>query len=164
VTVKAEVDKKPHEVKNEKIKDVNGKVIAKGTGVEGQIVDTVYVNGKAAANVQVTETNQNADTKNGQPVKSTLAEGKGTTNQNGQIADKIGMLQATDGSKATNNSITQDYKTNVWTSTDKQTLTLTLPTGQVCSATSTRTLTNAGADGTPSPRYTLTTTQPVVAP
>ena len=157
VTVQAEVAEKPHVVQNETIKDINGKVVAKATGVEGQLVDTVKVNGTPTSGVQVTETNQNTDTRNGKPINSTLEEGKGTTNENGQFGDKIGMAQATDGSKATNNSIKQDYQNNVWTSTDKQTLTLTFTGGATCSATSTRTLTNAGGNG-----YTLTTTQPVV--
>ena len=154
---------KPTTVQNETIKDVNGNVIAKATGVEGKIVDTITVDGKPAPDIKVTEANQDTDTKNGQPVSSTLAEGKGSTNANGQISDIIGIYHPTDGTKATNNQIKADFGTNTWTSTDKQTLTLTLPSGCTCSATSTRTLTNAGPDG-PSSKYTLTTTQPVVTP
>jgi RHS repeat-associated protein len=159
VTVQATVAEKPTAVKNETIKDVNGKVIAKATGVEGKIVETVKVNGQPAPDVKVTEANQNTDTKNGQQVSSTLAQGKGSTNADGQIGDTIGIYHPTDGSKAANAAIKQDFSGNTWTSTDKQTLTLTLPSGQSCSATSERTLTNAGGNG-----YTLTTTQPVVAP
>jgi RHS repeat-associated protein len=163
VRVVAMVEQKPTVVQNQEIKDINGKVIAKATGVEGKLVDTVTVNGKAASDVKVTEANQNSDTKNGQPVSSTLAQGKGSTNANGQIGDTIGIYHPTDGTRADNNLIKQDFSSNTWTSTDKQTLTLTLPNGQTCSATSTRTLTNAGPHG-PSSHYTLTTTQPVVTP
>ena len=164
VKVEAKVDQKPKVVQNEKIKDINGKVIAKATGVEGKIVDTVKVNGQAAADVKVTEANQNSDTKNGQPVSATLAQGKGSTNAGGQIGDTIGIYHPTDGRKTTNNAIKQDFSNNTWSSTDTQTLTLALPGGQSCSATSTRTLTNAVSDGSPSSKYTLTTTQPVVTP
>src|SRR5713226_5333807 len=83
VTVQAKVAEKPHVVQNETIKDINGKVVAKATGVEGQLVDTVKVNDTQTSGVQVTETNQNTDTRNGKPVNSTLEEGKGTTNENG---------------------------------------------------------------------------------
>ena len=104
---------------------------------------------------------QNTDTKNGQPVSSTLVQGKGSTNANGQTADTVGIYQPTDGTKATNSQIKSDFGTNTWISTDTQTLTLTLPGGCTCSATSTRTLTNAAPEG-PSSKYTLTTTQPIV--
>jgi hypothetical protein len=63
-----------------------------------------------------------------------------------------------------NNAIKQDFSSNVYTSRDTLTITLTLPSGQVCIATSTRTLSNAGPAGSPSSGYTLTTTQPVVTP
>ena len=161
VKVEAKVEQKPTTVQNQMIKDVNGNVIAKATGVKGEIVDTVTVNGKPAPDVKVTEENQNTDTKNGQPVSSTLAQGKGSTNANGQIADTVGIYQPTDGTKATNSQIKSDFGTNTWISTDTQTLTLTLPGGCTCSATSTRTLTNAAPEG-PSSKYTLTTTQPIV--
>jgi RHS repeat-associated protein len=163
VKVEAKVDQKPTTVQNQTIKDVNGKVIAKATGVEGKIVDTVTVNGKPAPNVKVTEANQGADAKNGKPVSSTLAQGKGSTNADGQIGDTIGIYHPTDGTKATNNAIKADFSNNTWSTTDNQTLTLTLPNGCTCSATSTRTMTNAGPDGLSS-KYTLTTTQPVVTP
>ncbi|MGO9130072.1 MAG: RHS repeat-associated core domain-containing protein, partial [Bryobacteraceae bacterium] len=163
VKVEAKVDQKPAVVQNQTIKDVNGKVVAKATGVEGKLVDTVKVDGKPTAGVKVTETNQTVDTKNGQPVSSNTVQGKGSTNADGQIADNIGVYHPTDGTKAGNNLIKQDFRNNTWAVTDKQTLTLTLPSGQACSANSTRTLTNAGTDG-PSSQYTLTTTQPVVTP
>ena len=73
------------------------------------------------------------------------------------------MLQSTDGTKATNNEIKADFSKNTYTLTDKQKLSIKFPGGCTCSATSTRTLTNAGTNG-PSPKYTLTTTQPVVSP
>ena len=122
------------------------------------------VNGQSTPGVKVTESNQTTDTKNGKVVSATSVQGKGTTNADGQIGDTLGIYHPTSGSKADNNTIKQDFSKNVWTMTDKQTLTLTFPDGQSCSATSTRTLTNAGSDGSPSSNYTLTTTQPVVTP
>ena len=124
---------------------------------------TVTVNGQPASDVKVTETNQDTNTKNGQPVKTTLMEGKTSTNADGQFADNIALSHPTDGSKVTNNVIKADFSNNTWISTGTQTLTLTFPRGGVCSATSTRTLTNARPNG-PSSKFTLTTTQPVVKP
>jgi RHS repeat-associated protein len=169
VKIEAKIDQ-PTIVQNKTINDVNGKTLkdangkdVKATGVEGGIVFTVTVNGQPAADVKVTETNQNTDTKNGSPISSTLEEGKGSTNADGPIGDKVAMYQTTDGSKETNNKIKADFSNNTWTSTDNQTLTLTFPRGGVCSATSTRTLTNAGPNG-PSSKFTITTTKPVVKP
>ena len=111
----------------------------------------------------MTETDQDTITKNGKPVTSTQELGKGSTNEDGQIGDKIGLYHPTDKTKVTNNAIKSDFSNNTWTDTDTQTLTLTFPGGGTCSATSTRTLTNAGPSG-PSSKFTLTTTQPVVKP
>jgi hypothetical protein len=163
VKVEAKVDQKPKVVENKTLTDVNGKPIAKGTGVEGRIVFTVKVNGEPTAGVKVTETNQDTSTKNGKAITTTLEEGKASTNANGQAGDDIGLLHPTDGTKGMNKLIKSDFSNNTWTSTGEQTLTLTLPRGATCSATSTRTLTNAGPNG-PSLNYTLTTTQPVVKP
>lgn len=169
VKIEAKIDQ-PTIVQNKTIKGINGKTLkdangkdVKATGVEGGIVFTVTVNGQPAADVKVTETNQDTDTKNGSTISSTLVEGKGSTNADGQIGDKIATYQTTDGSKETNNKIKADFSNNTWTSTDTQTLTLTFPRGGVCSATSTRTLTNAGPNG-PSSKFTITTTKPVVKP
>src|SRR5271168_204637 len=162
IKVQAEVSQKPRIEQNQSVTLTNGQTV-KATSVEGKITFTVKANGKPAADAKVTETNQNADTRNGQPVQSTLVEGKATTNANGQIQDKISVGKITDGTKDTNNAIKAEFSNNTWTSTDKQTLTVTLPGGCTCTATSTRTLTNAGSDG-PSPKYKLTTTQPEVKP
>ena len=163
VRVQASVEQRPRIVQNEKIRDENGTVVAKVTGVEGKLVDTVTVNGQPARGVRVTEANQSVDAKNGQVQKSRTVEGTGSTNADGQIADVIGIYHPTDGTKADNAVLKLDFTQNTWTSTDTQTLTLTLAGGQTCTATSDRTLTNAGPDG-PSSRYTLSTTQPVVTP
>ena len=143
VKVKASVEQKAQMVQNQQVKDINGTVIAKVTGVEGRLVDTVTMNGKPASGVRVTEKNEDSDTRNGSPVSTTLVQGKASTNKDGQIADTDGIYRRTDGTKATNKSIKQDFSNNTWTSTDNQTLTLTFPGGPTCSATSTRTLTNA---------------------
>ena len=163
VKIEAKVEQKPTTVQNIQIKDINGNNVAKATGVEGKIVFTVKVNGTPTAGLQVTETNQGGDTKNDKTVSSTLVQGKGKTNGDGQIGDTIGIYHPTDGQKSTNETIKADFSNNTWTSSDKQTLSVTLPGGCTCSATSTRTLTNASPDG-PSKKYTLTTTQPVVNP
>jgi RHS repeat-associated protein len=162
VKVTAEVDQKPKFQKNVELKDVNGKVVAKATGVSGQLMDTVTVNGKPQSGVKVTEKNQETHTVNGKEITNKLVEGKGSTNELGQIGDKIGTFNPTSGTKEDNNAIVKQLSTDAHTITDKQTLTLTLPNGCTCEATSTRTLTNVGPDGSGSAHYTLTTTQPVV--
>jgi len=112
--------------------------------------------------VKVTEKNQQTHTVNGKEIKAELVEGKATTNELGQFGDKIGTFQTTSGTKEDNKAILNELNTDANTITDKQTLTLTLPNGTTCEATSTRTLTNVGTDGKGSAHYTVTTTQPVV--
>ncbi|MFZ3200203.1 MAG: hypothetical protein WA175_03525, partial [Candidatus Acidiferrales bacterium] len=153
VVVSTTVGQNPTAVKNQTVPDASGK----WTGIAGMLVDTVTVNGKPAPGVTVSEENQETITKNGQPAPATLAQGNSTTNANGQTGDIISILHPTNGTKTENNLINQDFKNNTWTKIDRQTLTLTLPSGQTYSATSTRTLSNAGGSG-----YKLTYTQPVV--
>lgn len=159
VTVHQEVSQKPEAIQNQKV-TVDGKTV-KETGVEGKITFTVKENGQAAAGVQVNETNQETTTRNGEAQKTTLIEGQGKTNADGQIGDNITTAKVTDGKKATNEAIKDEFKNNTWTSTDTQTLTLQFPSGPTCTATSTRTMTNAGPNG-PSSTYVLTPTEPVV--
>ena len=149
---------------NTPIKDSIGKVTGHGTGpTGGQIKDTVTVNGKPAEGVGVAEKNVLKNTENGVAQPGTLNENRSAvpTDSNGQINDGVSMQQKA-GSAEVNKSIVFDMSTNVFTSTDKQTLTLTFPSGGTCTATSTRVMTNAGPDGQPSATYTLRTTQPVV--
>ncbi|MFZ0819429.1 MAG: RHS repeat-associated core domain-containing protein, partial [Candidatus Acidiferrales bacterium] len=163
VKVEAKKDQDPHVVQNQNAgKDANGKPV-KGTGVEGTITLTVTVDGKPAVDVKVTEKEQITTTKNGKPEATQTNLGSGRTTPDGQVEDHLNNLHPTDGKKATNTDLKNDFKTNVWTSTDTQTLTLTFNNGQTCSATSTRILTNAGPGDKPAPKYTLTTTQPVVS-
>jgi hypothetical protein len=124
----------------------------------------VTVNGKPAEGVQVAEKNVLKNTENGVALPSKLIENRSAvpTDSNGQIDDYVSMQQHAAGSAQGDNAIVKDMSTNVYTSTDKQTLTLTFPSGGTCTATSTRVMTNAGADGQPSSTYRLRTTQPVV--
>jgi RHS repeat-associated protein len=161
VTIEADVDQKPKIVENKTIRDAKGKAIGKETGVFGTIMFTVKFDGLPAADVKVTESNQDTDTKNGKIFSSQLIEGYGTTNESGQVGDEIGHYETTDGSKVRNNAIKSDLSNNTYTFSDTQTLTLNFPRGGTCSATSTRVLTNAGPNG-PSLKFTLTTTQPVM--
>jgi len=162
VKVAAEVDQKPRIVKNVTLKDISGKSVGKATGVQGSLVDTVTVNGKPAASVKVTETNNQKITVNGKQQQAQLLEGKATTNQSGKFSDTIGALKSTSGSKADNKAIEHAFRTTPFTITDKQVLSLTFSNGATCDATSTRTLTNTGTDGKASSHFSLTTTQPVV--
>ena len=82
VTVQAEVSQKPRVVQNQPVTLPNGQTV-KVTKVEGKIEFTVKKNGQAVAGAKVTETNQNSDTRNGQPVRSTVVEGKASTNKTG---------------------------------------------------------------------------------
>jgi RHS repeat-associated protein len=164
VKVQATVTKQPTMGTNTPVKDRNGNVIAHGTGpTGGQIKDTVTVNGKPAEGVGVAEKNVIKNTENGQAILGSLNENQSAvpTDSNGQIKDDVTMQQKA-GSAEVNKSIVFDMSTNVYTSTDKQTLTLTFPSGGTCTATSTRVMTNASPDGQPSATYTLKTTQPVV--
>ena len=137
VTVESEVAQKPVMVENQPA-TVGGKPV-KLTGVEGHLVITVKVKGEPASGVKVTETNQNSDTRNGQPVPASTEEGQGTTNANGQVDDTVTIKKITDGTKTTNDAIKADFTNNTWTLTSNQTLNLTFPGGTTCSATSTRT-------------------------
>jgi RHS repeat-associated protein len=165
VKVEAKVTQQPKIEKNTPVMNSDGKVIAHGTGpTGGQLTDTVTVNGKPAEGVGVAEKNVIKNTENGQAIPGSLNENRSAvpTDSNGQIVDNITMQQHAAGTAQGNNAIVNDMSTNVYTSTDKQTLTLTFPSGGTCTATSTRVMTNAGADGQPSSTYTLRTTQPVV--
>ncbi len=164
VKVQAKVTQQPKIESNTAVKNSDGKVIAHGTGpTGGQIKDTVTVNGKPAEGVGVAEKNVLKNTENGVAQPSTLNENRSAvpTDSNGEIVDNVTMQQIA-GSAEVNNSIMFDMSTNVYTSTDEQTLTLTFPSGGTCTATSTRVMTNAGPDGQPSSTYTLRTTQPVL--
>jgi RHS repeat-associated protein len=164
VKVQAKVTQQPKMESNTPVKDSNGKVIAHGTGpTGGQIKDTVTVNGKPVEGVGVAEKNVLKNTENGAAIPGTLNENRSAvpTDSNGQIKDDVTMQQKA-GSAEVNKSIVFDMSTNVYTSTDKQTLTLTFPSGGTCTATCTRVMTNAGPNGQPSATYTLKTTQPVV--
>jgi hypothetical protein len=160
VKVTSQVEQQPHVVQNARLEPHSSQ---KSTGVQGQLLDTVTVNGEPAANVRVNEDNVGGNTVNGQPERTNLVQGEATTNAEGQVVDKIGVFHDTDGTKAHNKQIKSDFKNNTVSSTSTQTLTLTFPSGCTCQATSTRTLTNDGPDG-PNSKYTLTTTQPVVQP
>jgi RHS repeat-associated protein len=166
VMVQATVTEQPKIEKNTPVENSDGKVIGHGTGpTGGQLTDTVTVNGKPAEGVGVAEKNVVQDTKNGVVQPGSLNENRSAvpTDSNGQIVDNISMQKHAAGTAQGDNAIVEDMSTNVYTSTDKQTLTLTnIPGVGTCTATSTRVMTNAGADGQPSSTYTLRTTQPVV--
>jgi RHS repeat-associated protein len=165
VKVEAKVTQQPKIEKNTPVENSAGKVIAHGTGpTGGQLTDTVTVNNKPVEGVGVAEKNVIKDTENGKAIPGSLNENRSPvpTDSNGQIVDNISMQLPAAGSAQGNNAIVTDMSTNVYTSTDKQTLTLTFPSGSTCTATSTRVMTNAGPDGKPSATYTLRTTQPVV--
>jgi RHS repeat-associated protein len=159
--ITAKEEEKPTIRENLTVRDQNGKDI-KITGVEGTLTYTVTVNGKPAADIKVDESNEASKTKNGQPVQTNILQHSSATNSEGKIGDRVGMYQKTDGSKATNKEIKDDYKNNVWTLQRTQTLTLTLSGGAACTATTTTTLSNAGKDGSLSSHYELKPTQPVV--
>jgi len=165
VKVEAKVTQQPKIEKNTPVQNSDGKVIAHGTGpTGGQLTDTVTVGGKPAEGVQVAEKNALKNTENGVVIPGSKNENPSTvpTDSNGQFVDNISMQRPAAGTAQGNNAIVNDMSTNVYTSTDKQTLTLTFPSGGTCTATSTRVMTNAGSDGQPSSTYTLRTTQPVV--
>jgi hypothetical protein len=164
VKIKVEVEEKPTSKQNETFKDAKGKELGKFTGVQGELTYTVTVNNKPASEIKVDESNDASKTRNGQPVVTNVIQRTAATNTEGKVGDKVGMFQKTDGSKAENKAIKDDYKNNAWTLQRKQTLTLTLPGGATCTATTTTTLSNAGKDGSVSSHYTLTPTQPVVTP
>jgi hypothetical protein len=166
VKVQATPTQQPTIEKNTPVQNSDGKVIAHGTGpTGGQLTDAVTVNGKPVEGVGVAEKNVIKDTENGKAIPGSLNENRSAvpTDSNGQIVDNISMQRPAAGSAQGNNAMAKDMSTNVYTSTDKQTLTLTnIPGVGTCTATSTRVMTNAGADGQPSSTYTLRTTQPVV--
>jgi len=157
IKMDVKIEQQPTIQKNVKLPDGS-----KATGVEGLLTYTVTVGGKPLSDVKVSEHNDVKNSVNGKPIEAELIEAKTTTNTKGQLGDKIALLQTTSGSKKDNKEIVQDFKTNAYSSVDKQTMTLTLPGGEQCSATSTRTLTNAGADGKAVSKYTLDPTEPVV--
>jgi hypothetical protein len=154
VTVAVAKYQDAHEVTNKEQKDRTGNVVANKTGVEGKLIDTVKVNGKAASGVSVTEDAPTVDTKNGTVVDSTTSTGHGNTNANGQVFDTLGIYHPTDGSAATNGAVLHDFASNLWTSTDRQTLSMTFKDGVTCLADMTRTLTNIGPNG-PSSSYNM---------
>jgi RHS repeat-associated protein len=160
VKVTAKVEEKPT-IKNEAVKDANGKE-TKVTGVEGTLTYTVKVNNKPASEIKVSESNNASKTKNGQPVATNIIQHDAATNKDGEVGDKVGMFQKSDGTKADTKAIKDDYKNNAWTLQRTQTLTLNLTGGATCTATTTTTLSNAGPNGSVSSQYTLTPTQPVV--
>jgi RHS repeat-associated protein len=170
VKVAVKVEQKPKFTKNVPLKDKdgnvvkgpNGKPVEKDTGIHGTLAGTVTVNGTPAAGVKLTESNAVATVIDGTNTNPHVREGEGTS-PNGQYNDDIGYGFATSG-KADNANIINQLSTEKLTITDTQTLTMTFPSGGTCSATSTRVLTNVGADGNASSHYTLTTTQPVVTP
>lgn len=163
VKVEAKVTAQPTVEKNTTIKDKDGNVIAHGTGpTGGKIVDTVTANGKPLNGVKVAEQNNLTQTRNGKDVPGQLVEGTATTNAKGQFQDNISMQAPTNGTPQRDDAIVNNFSGNAWRSTDVQTLTLTLPGGESCSATSTRTLENFGSDSRILSSYSLSTTQPVV--
>ena len=161
VTVESVKDQDPSAKKNVSIQTNDG---AKNvTGVSGQLVDTVKVDGKAAAGVKVTEQNTQTVVVNGkQQPDPQKAQGADKTDSKGQVNDKVGAWHSAGSTDQANDAIINQFNSSAVTFTDTQTMTLTFPDGTMCDATSTRTLTNVGADGKASSTYELKTTQPVV--
>jgi RHS repeat-associated protein len=154
----------PEVEKNHEYRDKNGNVVARGTGIMAKIVVTVTdKSGKALDHVKVDEQNSQTVTRDGKDQNAPPPyQGKAETNENGQFQDSIRMQKRTDGSAQANGAILGDFGGHAWRQTDAQTLTFTFPGGETCLATSTRTLTNSGADSGILSNYGLTTTQPQV--
>ncbi len=159
-SVKVVVDKKeePKIVVNEQQPDNGGSK----TGVRGIIQGTITVNGKTLNNTSIDEDNKTTETVNGKNQPAALIQGPSKTNNAGQYDDTVGLLAPAD--PAHDAGVVRALSNNAVTLTDTQTVTFTIPSGAVCSSTSTRILTNIGPDGQFSSNYTLTTTQPVVKP
>jgi len=155
--VKVQVEKK------EEPKTVTNTPVKRGqlaSGVRGRLGLTITDNGKPASGVKVTESNKVSLSENGKKVPTILVEGKYTTGSDGKVDDLVGILAPTNGTTKENAAIAKDLTTNTYVEKDKQTLTLQMPDGRTCTCTDTRTLTNAGPNGTQTPQYGLTVTQP----
>jgi hypothetical protein len=106
-------------------------------GVSGQVTDTVTKKGKSIDGVQVNETISNStERKNGRPDTATTTHtGSGETRNGGKVNDIIGKSIVMPGtSESDNAAVKQDFCSNRRTMEYDQTLTLTFPGGQSCSA------------------------------
>lgn len=137
--------------------DDKGKVHT-GSSPSADLLMTVSVDKTPAAQVKVSESNQQTDTLNGETVPNAGSIDTKTH------SDDDGHYKDTVGAPPTSPEKAQAYNGVALTIVDKQTQTLKFPNGCTCTATSTRTLTNTPDGHTISPNgYTLSTTQPVVA-
>lgn len=144
-------------VKNEKTDD--GYI----TGVRANVQYTITENGKAVANTDVHESNTNKVTLNGEPRQPKLDQQDYSTNSKGQVNDTYGLVTPSDKplTKADANGLADTLSNNSVTQSGTQTLTFTTPSGQNCSCTVDRTLTNENKDGTNNgANYTFKTSQP----
>jgi len=162
VKVEAKVVEQPKMVVNEKQADSNSGTGTQKTGVRGVVQDTITAGGKPVADTKVSESNAVTLTVNGSARQAPVDQGTASTNNAGQLNDRIGVQAPADPTQ--DKSFISAISSAPITYTSTQTLTFTAPDGAACSATSTRTLTNIGPDGQGSANYTLTTTQPVVKP
>ena len=155
VKVETKVIEEPKIIQN---KPVDGEP---KTGVKGEVQQTITVNGKPLDHVKLGEKNENKVTLNGEPHKLGGKEGPSETNNAGQVNDHVGLL-APAGSKADDKALVETLQTGAVNYTNTNTITFTTPSGETCSCTTTRTLTNVGPDGKASSTYKLDPGHPVV--
>jgi len=160
VKVSATVQEKPTLQQNVPLPD--GRIV---TGEGGKITERVTTtDGKPLPNVQVTEQNKVQLTVDGKDVSTEVVNGKKpSTDNQGRITDTFGQFFLTGGSSQANSAVVNMLETKPVTKTGTQTLTLTMPGGETCSADITRVLTNVGPGGTVSPAYTINPGGPSVA-
>ncbi len=158
VKVVAEKQKEAKIVVNEKQED--GKPV---TGVVAIERYTITAQGQPLDKTLVNEDNNPQTlTVDGKIVPGPTHQGPDSTNNAGQLDDRISL---TEPANPTHDQVVVNALSNhAVTFTSRQTLTFTIPGGAVCTATSTRILTNIGPDGRGSANYTLIPTQPVVKP
>jgi RHS repeat-associated protein len=158
VKVEVKVLEQPKIVQGETQEDGSVK-----TGVRAKVQDTITVNGKPLDHGKVDETNVNKVTLNGQAKNLNNEQGPNETNNAGQVNDTVGLL-APAGTPQEDAPLINILQTGAVTYTNENTITFTTPSGDTCSCTATRTVTNVGSDGKASSNYTIDPGTPTVKP
>jgi Tfp pilus assembly protein PilW len=128
--------------------------------VAGQIRYTLNYDGKPLTNTQVHERITARTTRNGSRVPATLKTGTANTKKTGQVLDKVSIGASGPAQPPLNNSAAHELTTNVFTEKQTQVMTFQSPSGETCTVTEQRTLTNADANGHASENYTLNLNSP----
>jgi RHS repeat-associated protein len=133
---------------------------ARGVKISGTLTDTISIGGKPTGNIRVSESDIETNTIKGKPSAGNPILGSTKyTNSEGQFADNITHGISVAGTDGEDNSVMSALSSAAITTTDTQTLSLLLPGGTTCTATSTRVLSNVQPDGKTSAKFTLKPSQ-----